>query len=50
MKSKIKKEIKGIKYMRLVLMFAQSAGLPFFTTTDQMIARRLYENFAAINN
>lgn len=50
MTSDIKKQIYATGYMKLVRMFAESAGLPFFTLREMLLARRLYEGFAAINN
>lgn len=50
MTSEIKKKIYAIGYMKLVKQFADATGLPFFTMQQMLIARRLYEHFAAENN
>lgn len=42
--------IPAIPYMNRVREFARRRGLFFFTVRDQMIARRLYERYAALKN
>lgn len=42
--------IPAILYIKAVRMYAQSRGLPFFTATEIMIARRLYEEEAITRN
>jgi hypothetical protein len=42
--------IPGYSYMNLVRQFAIAKGLNFFTVEQQLIARRLYEERAALLN
>lgn len=44
------KDVPAVPYVKIVKLYAQARGLRFWTLKEMIIASRLYNYYAQINN